>query len=198
MAIYRHRVFGPGSAGDVWVSTLHTQGAADYFDAHFAFGAFIQNAVNPNLKDMWAPTTKITGTVTDELDPITWQNLRQLTGNPAITGTSAGNAPSPRACLVIGLRTALPTRAGRGRMFFPSPSGDHYAATGKFVTADCAQIAADFAAALTTLKATITPVIAHRSSKTWTPITRVTIGDIPGTQRRRTNKDTNTYSASGV
>lgn len=198
MPIYRHRVTGPGSAGDVWVSTMHSQGAADYFDAHFAWETFVQNAINPHLAGMWAPTTKVTEVITDELDPLTWRNVRQLTSDVAITGTSDGGAPSPRACLVVGLRTALPTRAGRGRMFLPSPSATHYAATGKFVNADCVTIATDFAAALTTMKATITPVIAHRSSLTWDTITRVTVGDIPGTQRRRTNKDPNNYAVSGV
>jgi hypothetical protein len=146
----------------------------------------------------WAPTTGTNQIVTDQLDPLTWKNAAQATSAFLRAGVSTGKAPSPRACLVIGFRTALPTRAGRGRMFLPSPSADHYAATGKFIDADMSTIADEFATAVTTMRGVITPVIAHRSSRTWTPINRVTVGDIPGTQRRRTNKDVQTYASTGV
>jgi hypothetical protein len=198
MTLYRHRVMGPGSAGDVWVSTLHSEGAAGLDEAHGAFNAFVNAAIGLHLHNMWATTTAVSQTVTDQLDPLTWKNVAQTTSDIAIQGTSTGKAPSPRACIVIGLRTVLPTRGGRGRMFMPSPSADHYAVTGKFVAADVQEVAGAFADALLTMRATITPVIAHRSNRQWTPITRVTVGDIPGTQRRRTNKDVNNYASMGV
>jgi hypothetical protein len=196
MPIYRHRVTGPGSAGDVWVSTLHSEGIAPLADAHEAFRAFVNAALGGSLKTFWATTTGATRIITDQLDPISWKNAAQLDDLNTITGTGTGKAPSPRACLVVGLRTPLPTRAGRGRMFLPSPSSDHYATTGKFVDADMVTLASEFGGALATMRGVVTPVIAHRSSHTTTPITRVTIGDIPGTQRRRTNKDAQNYAGN--
>jgi hypothetical protein len=196
MTLYRHRVMGPGSAGDVWVSTLHTAGIASLADVHEAWTQFVSDSIGAHLKTTWAATTKATEVITDQLDDFTWKNSAQLVNNINIVGTSAGKAVSPRDCLVVGLRTPLPTRAGRGRMFLPSPAADTYTAQGEFVQLDLDIISGEFSGALAQLRAVIQPVIAHRSSKTTTPITRVTIGNIPGIQRRRTNKVTQTYSTA--
>jgi hypothetical protein len=198
MTLFRHRVSGPGSAGDVWVSTLHTTGVASLNIAHAAWADFVTNTINAALKPMWAPTTTATQLVTDQLDDITWKNVAQFVSAINIVGTSAGNAVSPDNCIVIGLRTDLPTRAGRGRMFLPSPSATHYQASGRFVEADCATLADAWANSMQNLRNTLEPVIAHRGPKTTTPITRVTVGDIAGQQRRRSNKATQTYSSTFV
>jgi hypothetical protein len=195
MTLFRHRVSGPGSAGDVWVSTLHTVGVASLNTAHAAWAAFVASAIGGNLDQMWAPSTTATQLVTDQLDDVTWKNVAQIVSAINIVGTSVGKPVSPDNCLVIGMRTDLPTRAGRGRMFLPSPSADHYTNTGRFVGADTDTIAADFAYALGVIRNTVDPVIAHRGTKTTTPITRVTVGDIAGIQRRRSNKVSMTYAS---
>lgn len=198
MTIFRHRVSGPGSAGDIWVSTLHSSGIASLGGAHAAWATFITAAIHSNLAGMWAATTHANQLVTDQLDDITWKNVAQTSSAIDIPGTSVGNAVSPDNCLVVGMRTTLPTRAGRGRMYLPSPSATHYAATGRFVSADMGTIAADFATALSLMAGTVQPVIAHRASKTTTPIVRVTVGDIAGQQRRRSNKDAMNYASVDV
>jgi hypothetical protein len=186
---------GPGSAGDVWVSTLHTSGVASLNTAHSAWADFVTNTIGSHLAAMWATTTQVTQIITDQLDDLTWKNTAQVVSALNIVGTSTGKAVSPDNCLVVGLRTDLPTRAGRGRMFLPSPSADHYAATGRFVGADTTTIANDFSTGIEVLNNTVQAVIAHRSSHTTTPITRVTVGDIAGIQRRRSNKDTVNYAS---
>jgi hypothetical protein len=196
MTLYRHRVSGPGAAGDVWVSTLHSVGIASLVDAHEAFRQFVITAIGTTLKTFWPTTTKATQIMTDQLDEFTWKNVAQLTDVHNEIGTSVGKAVSQRDCLVVGLRTPLPTRAGRGRMFLPSPSADHYTNVGEFISAELDTLASDFGSALATMRGTIQPVIAHRNTKTTTPITRVTIGNVPGIQRRRTNKVTQTYSGN--
>lgn len=198
MTVYRHRLSGPGPAGDVWVSTLHTVGIASLVDAHEAFRQFCTDSIGAHLKTYWPVTTEMNNITTDQLDEFTWRNVAQLSDLNTIVGTSVGKQVSQRDCLVVGLRTPTPTRAGRGRMFLPSPSADHYSATGEFIDAELTLLAADFSAALATLRGTVQPVIAHRATKTTTPITRVTIGNIPGIQRRRTNKVTQTYAHNGV
>ena len=194
MTVFRHRAGGPGSAGDEWVTTLHTVGIASVSAAHEAFNAFLNAAIVPHLLDMWTPGTQITQTQTDQLDDFGWHNVAQVTTSNVFTGTSPGSAPSPSACMVVGLRSESPTRAGRGRMYLPSPSGAHYNAAGRFIVAQCENVATDFAAGLRILRDTVDPVIAHASSRTTTIVTRVTVGDIPGEQRRRVNKDSVTYS----
>ena len=198
MTIFRHRVTGPGSAGDTWVCTLHSEGNVTLQQANLAWGNFVGGALQTTLADWWAPTTQVTSIITDQLDPVTWKNVAQIAEAYELVGTDAGKPPSPRSCLVVGFRTSLPTRSGRGRMYLPSPSANHYNAQGKFIQAEMDTIALDVANALTVMKAEVTPVIAHRSTKTTTPITRVTVGDIPGTQRRRTNKDVQNYASRGI
>lgn len=198
MTLFRHRILGPGSAGDQWVCTLHSEGVASIEEANGAWGNFVAASFDGPLKAMWAVNTKATTIITDQLDPLTWHNTTQIAESYEITGTDAGHAPSPRVCMVVGFRTNQATRSGRGRMFIPSPSASHYTAEGRFVGADCTTIAHAFGAGITAMRATLTPVIAHRATRTWTPINRVTVGDIPGTQRRRTNKDIPTYAGSGV
>lgn len=189
---------GPGAAGDVWVSTLHTVGIASLVDAHEAWRAFVQSALGGTLKTFWTPATSCRDIITDQLDEFTWHNTAQLADLQVETGTSLGKAVSPRDCLVVGMRTPVPTRAGRGRMFLPSPSADHYNAQGEFIPAELTTLVNEFAEALAVMRGTVQPVIAHRATKTTTPITRVTIGNIAGIQRRRTNKVTQTYAHSGV
>lgn len=198
MPLYRHRVTGPGPAGDVWVSTLHSAGLASLVDAHEAFREFCNVGIGTTLKTFWPVNTKATTIITDQLDEFTLKNVAQQSDVNNIVGTSVGKAVSQRDCLVVGMRTPLPTRAGRGRMFLPSPSADHYNATGEFIDAELTTLANDFANGLAAMRAVIQPVLLHRADRTTTPITRVTIGNIPGMQRRRTNKVTQTYAGQGV
>jgi hypothetical protein len=198
MPLYRHRVTGPGPAGDVWVSTLHSAGLASLVDAHEAFRAFCDVGIGTTLKTFWPLTTKCTTIITDQLDEVTLHNTAQQSDVNNIIGTSVGKSVSQRNCLVVGMRTPTPTRAGRGRMFLPSPSADHYTNTGEFIDAEIDTLSNDFAAGLTAMRATIQPVLLHRATRTTTPITRVTIGNIPGIQRRRTNKVTQTYAHQSV
>ena len=198
MTIYRHRVTGPGSAGDIWVSTLHSSSANTLASVHTAWTTFVNSFCSGTMNAMWNTHMSATETITDQLDPVTGKNVAQSISSITQVGTGAGGTPSPRVCIVVGLRTALPTRAGRGRMYWPAPDDGHFATTGKFVDADCTTIATGFATALTTFKATATPVVFHRSHLTFDTITNVTVGDIPGTQRRRTNKDTQVYATHTV
>lgn len=198
MTTFRHRVTGPGSAGDIWVTTLHSSSANTLASVHTAWTTFVNSFLSGTLDAMWNTHVSATQTITDQLDPLTGKNVAQAVSAITQTGTGAGGSVSPRNCLVIGLRTTLPTKAGRGRMYWPSPDDSHYATTGKFVDADMATIANGFGTALTTFKATSTPVIYHRASRTFDTVTSCTVGDIPGTQRRRTNKVTNTYATHAV
>lgn len=198
MTVFRHRVTGPGAAGDIWVSTMHSSSANTLASVHTAWTTFINTFCSGTMNAMWNTHVSATETITDQLDPITGKNVAQALSGISQVGTGTGGSVSPRVCMVIGLRTALPTRAGRGRMYWVSPDDSHYATTGKFVDADATTINTAFATALTTFKATSTPVIYHRTSHTFDVVTTTTIGDVPGTQRRRTNKVAQTYASHAV
>lgn len=198
MTVYRHRVTGPGSAGDIWVSTLHSSSASSLSAVHTAWTTLITNFITNTMGALWNAHQAATETITDQLDPVTGKNVAQASSAVSLTGTGTGGSISPRNCIVIGLRTAVPTRAGRGRMYWPSPDDSHYATNGTFASADVTTVATGFATVLTAFKATSTPVIFHRKTLSFDTITNTSVGIIPGTQRRRTNKVAQSYSTHTV
>jgi hypothetical protein len=140
----------------------------------------------------------ITELVTDALDAATGKNTAQTKSAVALVGTGAGATTSPRDCVVVGLRTALPTRAGRGRMYWPAPDATHLTPTGMLIGGDASALAIAFGNAMTTLKTSTIPVVWHQNTKTYDNVTYVTVGSIIGTQRRRTNRVFNAYATKTI
>lgn len=198
MTTFRHRVTGPGAAGDIWVSTLHSSSANTLASVHTAWTTFVNSFLSATMNAMWNTHTSATETITDQLDPVTGKNVAQSISSIAQVGTGVGGSVSPRTCMVIGLRTTLPTRAGRGRMYWPSPDDSHFTTTGLYVGADVTTIDTGFATALTTFKATSQPVIYHRLLRTFDSVVQSSTSNVPGTQRRRTNKIVPTYATHAV
>lgn len=198
MPVFRHRVTGPGSAGDIWVSTLHSNSAGSLAAVHTAWTTLINTFITGTMGALWNTHQSATETITDQLDPVTGKNVAQASSAISLVGTGSGGSVSPRTCMVIGLRTALPTRAGRGRMYWPSPDDGHFQTSGVYASADVTTVANGFATALTTFKATATPVVFHRKTLTFDTITNTSVGVIPGTQRRRTNKVAQSYATHTV
>lgn len=210
MAYFRHRVTGPGSAGDTWVCTMHSQGASALATVHAAWTTLVTGFITSVLGPMWPNETSATQTITDQLDANGLHNVGQLTSAITAPGTGAGATLSPRTCIVIGLRSAVPTKAGRGRMFWPAPDAGHLTASGNLVSADATSLSNALATRLTTFKATSQPVILHRGHDADKPpgsplvvstsdnIVNVTIGVVLGSQRRRTNRVANSYTASPI
>ncbi len=184
--------------GDIWVSTLHSQSANPLANVHAAWTNFVIGFCGSTMNAMWNTHQSATEVVTDQLDPFTGKNVAQNRTTISQVGTGTGGSPSPRNCLVVGLITALPARRGRGRMYWPSPDDSHYTTLGKFVSADCTTISAGFASNMTTFLAVAQPVVFHRATLTSDNVIDVKVGDIVGTQRRRTNKDTQTYAVSPI
>lgn len=197
MTVYRSRIFGPGPAGDVWNTTLHTSSSQDLATVHTAVGTFI-GAVFTEIGPMWSTEQQITGYTTDALDPNTGKNTAQQSSALTMKGSGSGNALDQRACITFSLRTALPTRAGRGRMYWPGLDDTHLTTTGLWSSTDCQSLATAAASALGTLAGTAQPVIYHRDSRTFTAITQVEISQIVNTQRRRTNKVLPNYQSANL
>lgn len=192
----------------MWTSTLHSNGSAALATVHAAWSALITGFISSTLGAMWPNEVSATSVQTDQLDGNGLHNVAQVSSTISAVGTGTGGTLSPRTALVIGLRTAVPTKAGRGRMFWPAPDVTHLLGTGNLNSTDAATLSAAFAARLITFKATSQPVILHRGHdarvvggvpeplvpSTSDNITTVSIGVILGTQRRRTNRVQNAYS----
>jgi hypothetical protein len=200
MTFFRHTASGPGAAGDIWVTTMNTTGSGTLAATHTAWSTFVASVMSGGLGAILPNDTQITDLRTDQLDSITGKNNAQVKSGVALVGTGAGATLSPRDALVIGLRSSLPTRMGRGRMFWPAPDAGHLTSTGLLVGADATIIANAFGNAMTTFKATAQPIVLHRKIHplTYEIVLTVTVGTVLGTQRRRSNKVTQTYASKTI
>lgn len=199
MATYRHRASGPGPAGDIWTVTMHSTGAGPLASAHGAFVTAVTEFWGGDYGDLLTVDQQCTSIVTDELDPSTGKNTAQAITSVSLKGSRSAEPTTPqRASIVTGLRTALPTRAGRGRMYWPGPAGSALTVDGELTSIDATNVAVGWAAALATMASTSAPVIYHRSTRTTTLVTSVTVAVVLGTQRRRTNKVAPSYASSAL
>lgn len=198
MTIYQHQVTGTFSAGDQWCTTMHTSSVNSLSSVHTAWTTAVNTFFSGTYNAMMPSDVSATQTLTNQLDPLTAKNVAQQTSAITQTGTGAGGKPSPRDCVLLSLRTALPQKKGRGRMFLPSVDASHYTSTGRLVQADMQTIATGFAAVLTTLAGTATPIIFHKNILGFDVIIAVKVPDLAATQRRRTNKDAVVYMSHNV
>src|SRR5215813_6947029 len=184
MTIYQHTLKGTFTAGDVWNVTLHTSSANALAAVHTAWTTACSNFITGTMGPMWPSDVSATGTITNQLSPVNGKNVAQAVSSLALTGSGAGGKPSPRDAVLTSLRTAMPTKAGRGRMYWPSVDASHYTATGRLVQADMQTIATGWASALTALAGTATPIIFHKKVLGFDVIILVQVPDVAASQRR--------------
>jgi hypothetical protein len=218
MTVFRNRILGTGVGGETWVTTLHTESSTGLGDVGSAFNTFASDIGSGALAALWSTNFHIVQTVTDQLDDVTGRNVAQLAGSVTLAGTAVDKPQSPRACVVVSLKTTTPTRGGHGRMFWPAPTAASIDALGKLTDAASTAFSTAFGAALTDLAFTTVPVIYHRptiarttynkrtgvatvhaaSAATTIPITRVAVNSKLGTQRRRTDQTPSVYTQATV
>jgi hypothetical protein len=177
---------------------MHSFGTVGVSAAHAAWNTFLSAVIGTLFEPLWSTQMQATESVTDQLSDITGRNVAQERTTLTYKGTGTGLQLPQRAAVVVGLRTSQPTRSGRGRMYLPAPDSTHLQADGSLLTTDAANIADAVSAALATFSQTVTPGIYHRSTMTITQILQVTVGQVLGTQRRRTNKVPADYAVSPV
>lgn len=202
MATFRHRMSGPGPAGDIWVAGWYSVSSQTLASVHTAFDTWVQTFIGTTMLPLWATETQLTDIETDELDPTTGHNVSQVQTAENLKGTGTGFQLPQRSAVVVGMRTALPTRSGRGRFYLPAPDSTNITTTGLLISATATTISSGAASAFGTFMATAQPVIYHRNKlnppPSTTPVTTVTVGVVLGSQRRRTNKVAPAYSSHGI
>lgn len=196
MTNFRHRVSGPGAAGDVWNTTFHSSSGQSLTTVHAAAVQWCTDFLGSTMAALWTPDVSATQIETDELINNGHTNTAQLRSTLNIVGTATGQPTNPRVAVVVGLRTALPTRAGRGRMFVPAPGAGSLTADGLLAVSVASSISSGAKTAFGTLNATSQLVIFHRLLATITPVNAITVGVVLGSQRRRTNKIPPDYQES--
>lgn len=130
-----------------------------------------------------------------------------VTGGPATlqsqavigsAGTASGNTLPNQVAIVASLRTGLPGRTKRGRVYLPLLIVSTSA--GLIANAECDTIAAAVAGFLTQMSTAPSPlpeaVVASESTSSMPAITNVIVDNRFDVQRRRANRERATYSKS--
>lgn len=181
----------------MWISTLHSSSAGTISNAHNAWIQCVNDMFNNVLKTSWTPATEITDIETVSLDATTGKQTAKLSSGANLVGTEiTGQALPPRDCTVVSKKSGVPTKAGRGRMFLPGPSSAHLSADGLLLGAHALALSQGLAGAWSVMAQLSQPVIYHHATKSATNIIGVAVGNVLGSQSRRTNRVFNAYSVS--
>ena len=185
MPIFRCVATGALPAGESYTFGLHVSKGAGTVSAAFAAWAdavdLLWNGVaspDDSIKQLYSADVTVDELVVTELDPVTGKNLLQERGSVSLAGSGAGEQLPTEVAICVSNRTDLPTRAGRGRFFLPSPLQS--VCVGTKLTAAARDAAAAASAAMLGDLAGLgyLPVVLHRSSMTTDEITAIDVGDI--------------------
>jgi len=195
MTIFRHVARGALINGEFYTFSVHSEKAAgDVVSAHTAFSTAIgllwNGVATPadSIKQLYPAATTVDELVTTQLNASTGKNELQAISNPALVGTGSGNALPPQTAICVSLRTALPTRAGRGRFFLPAPIVGE-SSVGRINATGQGQVALAVKGMFQSMAGDLYPiVIFHRDSLTTDPVISIDVGDVFDTIRRRRDK----------
>lgn len=191
MALYQHRFGGHTAAGENWMFTWWADSSRSSGDAQ---AAAIQWAT-----DLWAGATAGNGLedhlpTTVGLDTVTTVQVTTATGVQitrqdnalSLDGVSASNTLPSDVSVVVSLRTATPTRAGRGRFYLPPGIVADVTSTGRVLADFITDLTASLTAAWTGYNsASDTPVVYSRTQRVTRNIVSFNLGDLFDTQRGR-------------
>lgn len=200
MAIFKHVMGGPGVAGDQWVSGFHSSSSSALAAVHSAFSSFVTSALGASaVAQFWPVGTQVRDLITYQLNPVDGKATAVTRSSVTINGAGSALAPAPRDTLTVGLRTGTPGVRGRGRMFLPGVAVDNLTAEGLIEDAVKTSVAGYISTALNTMKtAGHPPIVWSTISPAGLFVTGVTVSQVPGTQRRRSNKISPAYAVATV
>lgn len=144
---------------------------------------------------IYPTTTSLVGTYTSTMT----SNFKQSTKTQnvhSIPGTAVSAAMPNQVAFIATLRTALASKAGRGRWYLPAPAASALASTGNLWSASTmTAMASGLNAMGTALGSSIQLQILHRNATksglaalSMTPVTPSDCSNKPGIQRRRGDK----------
>jgi len=200
MAFYRCKAFGHLEGGEIFNFGIHVEavtGQAAVISIDFASAVTDlwsgTNTPAGNITALYAPSIGVDGVQVDELDDL-GKNVSQGRTSLALVGTGTGEPLPPQNAIAVSLRTDLPTRAGRGRFFLPSPVVSTVLDQRLDSTAQTDILNGSLALLQDMAGHGWTPVVYHRANNRTTfvgtgdTIVSVDVGDVFDNQRRRRNK----------
>lgn len=210
MTLYRCQAKGPGAGGDFWSTSLHIQSTRTIQAVHAGWESFLGTFLNAAILALWPTSQQCNQALTTSVNEADGKNIFQVASAVSHVGLGTGGTISQRSAIVVGLVDGTPTRAGRGRMYWPPVEATALDTQGLLKTANASLFANQFKAAVDALDVADQLVIYHRPVKagpggnppakagSHSDVTGVHVGIIVGTQRRRTNRVQNSYTSVGV
>jgi hypothetical protein len=200
MAFYRGTIKGHLEHDEVFNFTIHFRAvtgqvasmATDLADAVTLLWSGT-NSPAGNITALYAPAIGVDDVQVDELG-VNARNVAQAHAALSLVGTGTGESLPPQNAVVVSLRTLLPTKAGRGRFYLPSP-----------VVSTVVDQKLDSAAQTDMLNGALA-MLNHMKGLSWTPIVfhrppknsfetgdsddvvSIDVGDVFDNQRRRRNQ----------
>lgn len=195
MTFYRLTAKGHLPQGEVFSFTLHCQNIGGTTSGagaawHTALGLLWNGVASPadSIKQCIPTSIGIDASVVDALDALTGKNDEQLVTAETLVGTNATDPLVNQDAVVVSLRTAKATKAGRGRFYLP-PFGEDQTTAGLLLATPRGQVATAAQKMVQSLNgAGYTVGIFHRSSITQDAVVSVDVSNVVGTQRRRRDK----------
>jgi hypothetical protein len=178
----------------VWTTNTGDDAAAALTKFQTAVAAMWASGIDAFISDQIAYTAQKVVTV----DQSTGKQITRADGAVTDAGADTGESLPPQVALAVTLRTALATRAGRGRIYLPPFAvsqvvNSRMNATNKGTTLTAVKGMFD-----TLISDGHTPVLYGRTAHTVTPITTLALGDVFDTQRRRRDAYAETYTSTAV
>jgi len=187
VALYRHRLIGTYT-GEEWSFGVYSSGSASLAAAQTAWAAGVTAFASTAYLLTLADTCHFVEITTVEIDPSTGKQLTGTTDPRSEVGTATTESLPYQCSPCVSFRTATLSRAGRGRIYAPSPAAVALL-DGRLTTAAAGHLADSAEGMLGALdSAGLQPVIYHRAAHSTTPIISLDVGDVIDTQRRRRNK----------
>lgn len=191
MAIMRLRAEGSWSGGDIFNFGLHVDSTATVQATATAWAAALTDMWSGsgtpagNLAPYYTPGITIRNAIAVSLVSSTGQQVERIDVPLDLAGTSEAEQMPPQVALVVSLRTILATRRGRGRFYLPAMA-TNATADGRVAAAAQTAILNGASRALDALVAAGAPPIVWSVGLPTPPtVTRVEVGDVFDTQRRR-------------
>lgn len=186
MALFKHTLAGT-FPGEVWSFGLHTLGNVTVTAAETAWATAV-GGFWTSAGPLFANEVVATGTTTAELDQATGKQITRVETGSSLIGSATSESLPYQCAPAVSFRTNLATRAGRGRFYAPSLAVE-FVAAGKMTSAAQTALLDGAEAMVNSLaSAGLTVVLYGRTSHATQTVTRVDVGDVIDTQRRRRNK----------
>jgi hypothetical protein len=192
MTVYLHKYSGVLPAGDVFnfgwhsdtgvsLAASHAAGVTwgnDFWSGLLAFGSLVTSGT------VWQRTT------TYQLQPLLpFHTVAVLATDVTAPGSAADPTLPQDTAEVVSLRSADPSRRGRGRMYLPALASASLTANGEISAAAAAVILSSLGAAWTASRAAgDNPVVFSRTTGLTQPVLQYGVGTVFDRQSRRVNK----------